>query len=72
MEGRVGARRTESAGPAYGDYNAFNAASKSGATVYRFSIQSDLSKPSNFSHECQIVWIELSDGTHAFDIQVGA
>ena len=72
MEGRAGARRTESADPADGDHNAFNAASKAGAPVYRFSIQSDLSKLSNFSHECQIVWIELSDGTHVFNIQVGA
>ena len=59
------------ADPADGDHNAFNAASEVGTTVYHFSIQSDLSKPLNFSHEYQIVWIEPSDGTHVFDIQVG-
>ena len=68
MDGRAGARRTESADPADGDHNTFNAASKAGATVYHFSIQLDLSKPSNFSHECQIVWIEPSDRTYVFDI----
>ena len=72
MEGRAGARRTESADSADGDYNAFNAASKAGATVYRFSIQSDLSKPLNFSHEYKIVCFEPSDGTHVFDIYNGA
>ena len=63
---------TSRVGPADGGHNASNATSEVGTAVYHFSIQSDLSKPLNFSHKYQIVWIELSDGTHVFDIQVGA
>ena len=73
---QLGFRRGEfiaqPADPADGDHNAFNAASEVVNTVYHFSIQPDLSKLSNFNHEYQIVWIEPSDGTHTFDIQVGA
>ncbi|KAG6818561.1 hypothetical protein H0H93_003949 [Arthromyces matolae] len=41
-------------------------------TVFHFSIKLDETKPLNYDHEYQIVFIEPSDGTHVFGIQLGS
>lgn len=43
-----------------------------GVSVFHFSIKADLLRPLNYTHEYQIVFIEPSDGTHVFGIQLGA
>ena len=68
---QYGFRRGEFIAQVNGDHNAFNAASEVGTTVYHFSIQRDDSKPLNYSHEYQIVWIEPNDGTHVFGVNLG-
>ncbi|KAJ7127484.1 hypothetical protein C8R46DRAFT_1145604 [Mycena filopes] len=45
---------------------------ETGATVFHFSIKADLLRPLNYRHEYQIVFIEPSDGTHVFGIQLGS
>jgi hypothetical protein len=45
---------------------------ESGKTVFHFSIQLDQKKPLNFNHEYQIVFIEPTDGSHVFGIQLGS
>lgn len=44
---------------------------ETGTTVFHFSIKADPERPLNYSHEYQIVFIEPSDGTHVFGIQLG-
>ncbi|KAI0314451.1 hypothetical protein OF83DRAFT_1063810 [Amylostereum chailletii] len=53
------------------DRNAFNAAMESGTTAFHFSVQADAAHPLNVTHEYQVVWIEPSDGSHVFDLQIG-
>ncbi|KAF8323930.1 hypothetical protein DL93DRAFT_2162035 [Clavulina sp. PMI_390] len=42
-----------------------------GTTVFHVSLQEDLAHPLNYTHEYQIVFIEPSDGSHVFEIQLG-
>ncbi|KXN82853.1 hypothetical protein AN958_02127 [Leucoagaricus sp. SymC.cos] len=44
---------------------------ENGTTVFHFSINADTKRPLNYSHEYQIVFIEPSDGSHVFGIQLG-
>ncbi|KAF9561764.1 hypothetical protein CPC08DRAFT_414346 [Agrocybe pediades] len=45
---------------------------ETGITVFHFSIKLDEKKPLNYNHEYQIVFIEPSDGSHVFGIQLGS
>lgn len=67
-----GFRRTELIAQTNGNHTALNAVADAGTTVFHVSIQEDLAKPLNMSHEYQIVWIEPNDGTHVFEIQLGS
>lgn len=40
-------------------------------TAFHFSIAMDDSKPLNFTHEYQVLFIEPSDGSHVFGVQLG-
>jgi len=44
---------------------------ETGKTVFHFSLMLDDSRPLNFNHEYQVVFIEPSDGSHVFGIQLG-
>jgi hypothetical protein len=67
-----GFRRTEFIAQANGSNSALDAVIEVGVTLFHFSIQLDKKRPLNFTHEYQIVFIEPSDGTHDFAIQLGA
>ncbi|KAH9973934.1 hypothetical protein BJV74DRAFT_782633 [Russula compacta] len=54
-----------------GDRAAFDAEVDSGITAFHFSVQTDATRPLNYTHEYQTVWIEPSDGSHIFDLQIG-
>ncbi|PIL35046.1 hypothetical protein GSI_02833 [Ganoderma sinense ZZ0214-1] len=41
-------------------------------TVFHVSIQKDETRPLNYTHEYQIVFIEPNDGSHVFGIQLGS
>ncbi|KAL4258007.1 Glycoside hydrolase 131 catalytic N-terminal domain-containing protein [Pleurotus pulmonarius] len=43
-----------------------------GVTAFHFSIQLDERFPLNYDHEYQIVFIEPSDGSHVFGLQLGS
>ena len=45
---------------------------ETGTTVFHFSVQQDASRPLNYSHEYQVVFIEPNDGSHIFELQLGA
>jgi hypothetical protein len=40
-------------------------------TAFHFSIFRDESRPLNYSHEYQVVFIEPGDGSHVFGVQLG-
>ncbi|KAF9046270.1 hypothetical protein BJ165DRAFT_1369156 [Panaeolus papilionaceus] len=45
---------------------------ETGTTVFHFSIKADEKKPLNYNHEYQVVFIEPSDGSHVFGVQLGS
>ncbi|KAB5591545.1 hypothetical protein CTheo_5011 [Ceratobasidium theobromae] len=45
---------------------------QSGKSVWHFSIMRDDTRPLNYSHEYQIVFIEPDDGSHVFGVRVGS
>ncbi|KAI0088591.1 hypothetical protein BDY19DRAFT_993973 [Irpex rosettiformis] len=45
---------------------------ETGVTEFHFSVKADTTRPLNFSHEYQVVWIEPNDGSHVFDLQIGS
>ncbi|KAK7025553.1 hypothetical protein VNI00_015906 [Paramarasmius palmivorus] len=45
---------------------------ETGVTQFHFSIKADTENPLNLTHEYQIVFIEPSDGTHVFGVQLGS
>jgi hypothetical protein len=47
------------------------AISQVNTTAFHFSIAMDDSKPLNYTHEYQIVFIEPNDGSHVFGVQLG-
>ncbi|KAI9437407.1 hypothetical protein F5148DRAFT_896587 [Russula earlei] len=49
----------------------FDAVLESGIIAFHFFVRADAERPLNYSHEYQAVWIEPSDGTHIFDLQIG-
>ena len=69
---QYGFRRTEFIAQVNGSSTALDAEMEVGVSVFHFSIKEDLLRPLNYNHEYQIVFIEPSDGTHVFGIQLGA
>lgn len=71
---QYGFRRTEliAQNATGGDRGAFVDALESGNTTFHFSIKADTARPLNYTHEYQIVFIEPSDGSHVFGVQLGA
>ncbi|KAJ7085218.1 hypothetical protein B0H15DRAFT_847431 [Mycena belliarum] len=69
---QFGFRRTEFIAQKAGNATALDAEMETGVTVFHFSIKGDGQRPLNYSHEYQVVFIEPSDGTHVFGIQLGS
>ncbi|KAJ7366136.1 hypothetical protein DFH08DRAFT_679321 [Mycena albidolilacea] len=69
---QYGFRRTELIAQKNGNSTAVDEEMEIGTTVFHFSIKADPERPLNYSHEYQIVFIEPSDGTHVFGIQLGS
>ncbi|KAG6811712.1 hypothetical protein H0H92_006169 [Tricholoma furcatifolium] len=71
---QYGFRRTELIAHVNGSSSTtdLDVAMETNVTVFHFSIQMDDQKPLNYTHEYQIVFIEPSDGTHVFGIQLGS
>jgi hypothetical protein len=70
---QLGFRRSEiiAQASANGNRTAFDAMLESGITAFHFSVYADEKRPLNYTHEYQVVWIEPSDGSHVFDLQIG-
>lgn len=68
---QYGFRRTELIAANNGDHADLIPLMEQGTTVFHFSIKKDETKPLNYNHEYQIVFIEPNDGTHVFGIQLG-
>ena len=68
---QLGFRRTDLIAAVNGDHDDLNPLLETAITVFHFSIKQDSSKPLNYSHEYQIVFIEPSDGSHVFGIHLG-
>ncbi|GJE92570.1 glycoside hydrolase family 131 protein [Phanerochaete sordida] len=69
---QFGFRRTEFIAANNGDHNDLNPILETGTTVFHVSIKQDPTRPLNVSHEYQIVFIEPSDGSHVFELQLGS
>ncbi|KAJ7752577.1 hypothetical protein B0H16DRAFT_1373199, partial [Mycena metata] len=69
---QYGFRRTELIAQKDGNSTALDAEMETAVSVFHFSIKADVLRPLNYSHEYQIVFIEPSDGTHVFGIQLGS
>ncbi|KAJ7662289.1 hypothetical protein B0H17DRAFT_1144463 [Mycena rosella] len=69
---QYGFRRTEFIAQKNGSAAALDAEMEVGVSVFHFSIKEDEGRPLNYSHEYQIVFIEPSDGSHVFGIQLGS
>lgn len=68
---QYGFRRTELIAAVNGDHDDLNPLMETGTTAFHVSIKEDEKNPLNYTHEYQIVFIEPSDGTHVFEIQLG-
>ncbi|KAJ7053337.1 hypothetical protein C8F01DRAFT_1064849 [Mycena amicta] len=69
---QLGFRRTELIAQLNGSSAQADAVMEVGKTVFHFSIKADETRPLNYSHEYQVVFIEPSDGTHVFGVQLGS
>ncbi|KAJ7200351.1 hypothetical protein GGX14DRAFT_552124, partial [Mycena pura] len=69
---QLGFRRTELIAQVNESAAALDATMETGTTVFHFSIKADLTRPLSYNHEYQIVFIEPSDGTHVFEVQLGS
>ncbi|KAF7982130.1 hypothetical protein HWV62_29861 [Athelia sp. TMB] len=67
---QYGFRRTELISQVDGNHTATYLEDDVGTSVFHFSIREDEARRLNYSHEYQIVWIEPSDGSHVFGIQL--
>jgi Glycoside hydrolase 131 catalytic N-terminal domain len=54
-----------------GNRTSFDQTLESGVTAFHFSVQADTTRPLNNTHEYQAVFIEITDGTHVFELQTG-
>ena len=68
---QYGFRRTELIAWKNSSIGELTAASQINTTAFHFSIAADDDKPLNYTHEYQIVFIEPSDGSHVFGVQLG-
>ncbi|KAJ7201454.1 hypothetical protein C8J57DRAFT_1442001 [Mycena rebaudengoi] len=68
---QYGFRRTELIAQKNGNSTALDEEMEMGVSVFHFSIKADLARPLNFDHEYQLVFIEPSDGTHVFGVELG-
>jgi len=68
---QFGFRRTELIAQKNSSIAQLTAISQVNTTAFHFSIAADDSKPLNFTHEYQIVFIEPGDGSHVFGVQLG-
>ncbi|KAL0577114.1 hypothetical protein V5O48_004867 [Marasmius crinis-equi] len=69
---QLGFRRTELIAVKNGSASNLDALMETGVTRFHFSIKADTQYPLNYTHEYQIVFIEPSDGTHVFGVQLGS
>ncbi|PBK60164.1 hypothetical protein ARMSODRAFT_997717 [Armillaria solidipes] len=69
---QYGFRRTELIAQKDGSATALNEEIDTGVSVFHFSIKADETRPLNYTHEYQIVFIEPSDGSHVFGLQLGS
>ncbi|KAJ7480654.1 hypothetical protein FB451DRAFT_152162 [Mycena latifolia] len=69
---QYGFRRTEFIAQKDGNATALDAKMETGVSIFHFSIKADVLRPLNYNHEYQIVFIEPSDGSHVFGIQLGS
>jgi len=68
---QFGFRRTELIAQQNSSTAQLTAISQVKTTAFHFSIAADDSKPLNLTHEYQVVFIEPSDGSHVFGVQLG-
>ncbi|KAJ4482474.1 hypothetical protein J3R30DRAFT_2179165 [Lentinula aciculospora] len=66
-----GFRRTDIIAQGNGSNSALDAIMEIGVSKFYFSVKDNEQLPLNYSHEYQIVFIEPSDGTHVFELQLG-
>ncbi|KAK0460127.1 uncharacterized protein EV420DRAFT_1268294 [Desarmillaria tabescens] len=64
--------RTELIAQKSGNTTALNEGTDTGVSVFHFSIKADETRPLNYTHEYQIVFIEPTDGSHVFGLQLGS
>jgi len=69
---QFGFRRTELVAWKNFSIPQLTAISQVNTTAFHFSIAADDSKPLNFTHEYQVLFIEPSDGSHVFGVQLGS
>lgn len=69
---QYGFRRTELIAQKDGSTAALNEEIDAGVSVFHFSIKADETHPLNYTHEYQIAFIEPSDGSHVFGLQLGS
>ncbi|PBK95883.1 hypothetical protein ARMGADRAFT_925100 [Armillaria gallica] len=69
---QYGFRRTELIAQKGGSATALNEEIDTGVSVFHFSIKADETRPLNYTHEYQIVFIEPSDDSHVFGLQLGS
>ena len=67
-----GFRRTDLIAAVDGQHDVLITQMESGTTAFHFSVMADESRPLNYSHEYQVVFVEPNDGSHVFDLQLGA
>ncbi|KAF5360180.1 hypothetical protein D9758_011333 [Tetrapyrgos nigripes] len=66
-----GFRRTELIAQNKSLSTSLNDVMEVGVTRFHFSVKENDQLPLNFTHEYQVVFIEPSDGTHVFELQIG-
>ena len=69
---QFGFRRTDIIAANNGEHTNLITQMETNKTLFHFSIQKDETRPLNYTHEYQIVFIEPNDGSHVFGIQLGA
>ncbi|KAM5536930.1 hypothetical protein V8D89_009477 [Ganoderma adspersum] len=69
---QFGFRRTDIIAANNGEHTNLVTQMETNQTIFHFSIQEDETRPLNYTHEYQIVFIEPNDGSHVFGIQLGS
>ena len=68
---QFGFRRTELIAQVKGSVPQLTAISQVNTTAFHFSMTPDPANPLNLTHEYQAVFIEPTDGSHVFGVQLG-